>query len=387
MKKRWSAGLLAVVAFVVVGAWGGAPAPDADGMILGAPQPTSLGAMTFGPDGTLFMGDAYAAKIIAVDLDDAREGPTVRLPEMEGLDRKISSLLGTTASEVRIHDMAVHPTTQNVFLTVSRGQGGHEFEGNKSARPSGGTPHLIRMIPSGELSEVELDGVRYSEFDVPNALAESERTRSGDTRRLWTVVELGFSEGQLYASGISNEEFSSTMLQIPFPFEEGAKSNAIRIFHTAHGRWETDAPARVFTPYMRDGETRIFAGFSCTPLVDFGFTEAEEGTLVEGKTVAELGAGNHVLDMITVEKDGHDYILLANHLHPFAMLSLGDVPEADKLTRPTNRAGIEREFMSHRGVVRLANLGPDRVVTLQRPDGRDGRVDLRTIEIDELPMG
>jgi len=67
--------------------------------------------------------------------------------------------------------------------------------------------------------------------------------------------KLAFHNGALFVSGTSNEEWSGKIRLIPYPFDDEADSTAIRIFHTAHGRWETGAPARVFAPYRdTDGE-------------------------------------------------------------------------------------------------------------------------------------
>ena len=138
----------------------------------------------------------------------------------------------------------------------------------------------------------------------------------------------------------------------------------------------------MFVPYEADGEVRVFAGFSCTPLVDFSLAEMNENERVEGRTIAELGPGNHVLDMVRVERNGDTHFLLANHLHPFMRLSLSDFGQAEALTHPTSRAGIARTTLDLEGVIRLSNDRNERVVLLQETD--DGGIDLKVVDVDDL---
>ena len=354
--------------------------PSTQGLTRGNPEILSVGALTFAPQGTLFLGDSHASSVIAIELEEDRGEP--RALNLEALDRRVASLLATGRDKVRIHDLAISPVSHDAYLSVSRGD---TASGNsiKGMLRSGRTPHLIRVSGSGEISEVDLTDLRFARTELEDTRPEGT-TRRGHDARSWNIMEMAFVDDTLYVSGMSNEEWSSKLRRIPYPFGSGAlKSNGLRIFHTAHGRYETDAPARVFAPYERDGERRIFAGFSCTPLVDFSIAEMDKSQKVRGQTVAELGAGNHVLDMITVARRGKTHFLLANHLHPFMVLDLEDFEGAPDLTRPTHRAGIDRTPLAAKGVIRLASLDADHVTMLQEADG-ESRVDLVTVAVADL---
>jgi hypothetical protein len=403
MKKMMLA--TAVVATVTLGAWkdqpgddvvtsgvelvGGAPSGVAPpgaalkgapaNMMRGAVELESVGSLTFSPDGTLFLGDTYGAAIYAVDLEEERASTSEDV-QVEGLGGRIASLLGASRETVRINDIAVSPVSRNVFVTVTRADR-TDGSGIKNRPRPGGTAHVIRVDGEGRLEEVMLDQVLYQKADIRD-VHEQTTDRNGNDRRAWNILEMSFVDGTLYVSGMSNEEWTSKLRRLPYPFESGGESNALRIFHTAHGRYETGAPARVFVPYTDGDETRIFAGFSCTPLVDFSVAEMEENERDEGKTIAELGAGNHVLDMIEVGYEGETYFLLANHLHPFMRLALSDFGGADALTRPTGRAGIDRTPLgSMKGVTRIASDRDERVVFLQE-DG--DQLNLGTISVEAL---
>src|SRR5262249_58174699 len=116
-------------------------------------------------------------------------------------------------------------------------------------------------------------------------------------------------------AGLSNEEFSSSLRAIPFPFEAASKGTGIEIWHGSHGRFETNAPVRTFVPYEINGEKAILAAYTCTPLVRIPVSELKPGNKVKGTTIAELGARNKPLDMDVYSKSAKNYILIANSRH------------------------------------------------------------------------
>ena len=87
------------------------------------PEFQSIGPLSFGPEGVLFAADNKAAKIYAIDLGDHSAGKTAGAKDIKGIDQKIASMLGTDASELTITDLAIHPKSQNAFLSAQRGQG------------------------------------------------------------------------------------------------------------------------------------------------------------------------------------------------------------------------------------------------------------------------
>ncbi len=378
MKHRHLVSILMLASILAVWAYASQPT---QGMKRGNPKIQSVGALTFSPQGVLFLADSHGHSVFAIKLEEDRVEP--KALDLKGLDKRVASLLGTTRERVRLHDLAISPISHHAYFTVSRGETS-KGSSIKSMVHSGRSPHLIR-VSGGDVTEVDLKNLRFSRAQLKDTRPSGTNRRGHDSRS-WNIMEMAFVDETLYVSGMSNEEWSSKLRRIPFPFGSGTKkSNALRIFHTAHGRYETGAPARVFAPYERDGETRIFAGFSCTPLVDFSIAEMDKSERVRGRTIAELGAGNHVLDMITVARQGKAHFLLANHLHPFMVLDLDDFADAPDLTRPARRAGIDRTPLTPKGVIRLANLGTDRVAMLKK--SADDSVDLVTLTVAELLAG
>ena len=103
---------------------------------------------------------------------------------------------------------------------------------------------------------------------------------------------------RLYVAGLSNEEFSSKLRSVPYPFAAVDNGTSVEIFHGSHGQLETRSPVYAFVPYQIERTPYLIAGYLCTPLVKFPVASLKPGSKVRGTTIAELGAGNRPIDMI-----------------------------------------------------------------------------------------
>ena len=112
----------------------------------GTPPIKSMGCFAFAPDGTLFIGDAQEAYVYAIDLGDETKNLGKDKLQVSDIDLKLAAMLGTTARELRIHDMAVNPISHNVYLGVTRGSG------------NDATPVLIRVNAAAKIEIVSLEG-------------------------------------------------------------------------------------------------------------------------------------------------------------------------------------------------------------------------------------
>src|SRR5438094_7381582 len=93
------------------------------GLRLGRPEVGSVGPIAFGPSDVLFVADNTNAKVLAIDVaDHGSDAPATPL-DIDDLDSKLSAFLGCPADDVVLKDMAVHPRTHNVYLSVMRGRG------------------------------------------------------------------------------------------------------------------------------------------------------------------------------------------------------------------------------------------------------------------------
>jgi hypothetical protein len=347
------------------------------GLEVGQPALKSVGPITFGPDDILFVVDNATATIFAIDVLDTDPAPESHSLNVEGLDVRLAAYLGCEREQVFIRDMAVHPTSENVYLSVMRGSGADAI------------PLLIKVNRDGLLSDVSLDAVPFAQTAIANAVAESSepavarpgRGREGDgedpgadlkarivadRRRTVAVTDLAYVDGMLLVAGTSNEEFASTLRRIPFPFNGDTLSNSLEIYHVSHSRYETAAPIRTFMPYADNAS--ILASYTCTPVVHFALSDIQSGTQLKGRTVAELGSGNTPIDIVAYQRDGEEYLLISNTKHPLLRIACADVDGQEPLTQPKEPRGVPRDELPQAGVSRMANLNDSYVVMMQQEE-------------------
>jgi hypothetical protein len=320
----------------------------------------SAGALAIGPDGILFVGDSVGGKIFALDVDDAASKAGAASIEIKGINEKIAAMLGTTADQILIQDIVVSPASKSVYLAVSRGRG------------ADAAAVILRATSAGKLTEISLANIKHQ------SVALSDQPQQ-DRQRVETITQLKYVDHKVYVAGLSNEEFSSSLRAIPFPFDSAAKGTGIEIWHGSHGRFETNAPVRTFVPYEINGEKAILAAYTCTPLVRIPVSELKPGNKVKGTTIAELGAGNKPLDMIVYAKDGKNYILMANSRRGVMKLTADHLEGYSPITKQTEITGVPYETIaSLKGVQQLDKFDDSKALVLM---GEGASLDLVTVPL------
>jgi len=320
----------------------------------------SAGALAMGPDGILFVGDSVGGAIVALDVDDRTPSKSDASLEIKGINEKIAAMLGTAADQILIQDVVVNPISKNVYIAVSRGRGADAI------------PVLLRAAPGGKLTEVSLASIKHMSV----ALLDQPQQ---DRQRMETITQLKYVDGKVLIAGLSNEEFSSSLRSIPFPFQTASKGTGIEIWHGSHGRFETQAPVRTFVPYEIKGEKAILAAYTCTPLVRIPVSELKAGNKVKGTTIAELGNRNKPIDMIVYAKGGKHYILMANSSRGVMKLTADNLETYQPITKQTETTGVPYETIaSLKGVQHLDKYDDATALVLM---GDAGSLDLRTVPL------
>lgn len=332
-----------------------------------AVQLQSAGPLAFGPQATLFIGDTLAAAVVAVETGD--NGPRSSGDiNVEQLGKKVAALLGTSSDAIRLVDMAVNPKSGAVCLSVARGRG-----------PDAAAV-ILRVGPDGDIEEFSLDDRPTTVAKLENAPDPDAKGRRGVSLRASSITDLAFHGGRVIVAGLSNEEFSSQLRAIPYPFGDDAVASSVEIYHGSHGRLETNSPVRTFLPIVIDQQPHIVAAYTCTPLVKFPLSEMAPGAKVRGTTVAELGNRNRPLDMIVYGDAGAQYILMANSSRGVMKISTRGIEDIEGIDdRVADTAGLGYETIeSLEGVTQLDRLDDDHAVVITE-DSDSGRIDLTTI--------
>ncbi|GAA5033062.1 hypothetical protein GCM10011506_22660 [Marivirga lumbricoides] len=336
------------------------------GFVKGNPEIKSINALSFGPEGILFVGDSKNAMVYALDTQDEAVSSDKPDYNIERFDEKIAALMGTTVENITINDIAINPISKNIYVAITH---------------SSGKPALLKLTNNDNFEPVDMTNISYSGQALDKAVAADAKDGRGRSLRMWAISDLNYSDGQVMLTGLSNQEFGSTFRSIPFPFNKNEQMSSLEIYHAAHGRYETDSPVKSFTTTKLDGKDYIVASYTCTPLVVFPTSDLKPGQHVKGRTVAELGNWNTPLDMIIMEKDNESYLLMANSARAVMKIKLSNVADFNgSLTEPVEErsgtAGVDFIALPFVNVQQLEKLDDQRFVMLQRK--ADGNLTLWT---------
>jgi hypothetical protein len=342
----------------------------------------------------LFVADVARATVFAFELPEEASAAETAEVNVDQLGAKVAALLGVEREDAVIRGLTVHPTSHAVYLSIARGRG-----------PEAG-PAIVRVGTDGELSIVDVDDLPATSFELDDAPAADDermdhwldgseptsqsREIQGVTLNIAqvpvqrsTITDLAWVDGTLFVAGLSNEEFSSRLRQIEYPFDGSATETSVEIFHVDHGKYETQSPIRALTSF--DGGSSILATYTCTPVVQFSLDQLRGEGLVRGRTVAELGPMNQPFSIVSYDRDGEEFLLVSNTRHPLLKIPAAAIAGQDALTLalsdPDSSKGVPRENLDHPGVTWMANLDRGSVVVVQ-VDGDD--VNLRTLRADVL---
>jgi hypothetical protein len=328
----------------------------------------SAGPIAFAPEGILLVADPKAATISGIATGDVSATAKGAKYAVEDIGEKLAGALGVTTKEIVIADMAINPLSGNAYFSIQRGQGAEA------------AAVILRVTPEGKVEEVKTEGVRTTSVTLPNP-GKDETGPRGQNPRTESITDLAYINGKVWVAGLSNEEFASKLRGIPFPFEKADNGASVEIYHGAHGAVETRSPVRTFAAFNISGEDHLIAAYTCTPLVKFPIGGLKDGDKVRGTTIAELGNRNKPLDMVVYQKDGKNFVLLANSSRGVMKIKTDEIEKVDAITsRIADKAGLPYDTLAElKGVEQLDRLNETMVAILTKSD--DGKYTLTSIEL------
>ena len=346
---------------------------------------SSAGALAFDTGNTLFVGDAKAGLVHAFDLSgaltDQADYQLGRAQTFEGrtifnnLDVEIAALLGVEAADIAINDMVVHKPTKQIFLSVHRGHG-----------PD--AEAVIIAVNDGALELVDLMAADHSSMSV-GPVPTAETLEFGQPLNTLAITDIDYYNGELFVAGVSNEEFSSKLRRIPYPFTNEISTSSIEIWHAVHAQYETRAPIITQTITELDGEPTLIAIYACTPIVRIPLAELTDGAEVRGTMIGEMGFGNTPLDIVPYVNgwDGTSNVVVTNTNRSAASINLAAIAGADAMP---HGEGVQNVF-SVEGVYQfpLPMSGTLHLDTLDDTYAlvvRHSPEDVRNIQLHTVPM-
>ena len=346
---------------------------------------SSAGALAFDTANTLFVGDAEAGLVHAFDLTDAltdqADYQLGRAQTFEGrtifnhLDVETAALLGVEAADIAINDMLVHKPTKQIFLSVHRGRG-----------PD--AEAVIIAVNHGALELVDLAAADHSSMSV-GPVPTAETLEFGQPLNTLAITDIDYYNGELFVAGVSNEEFSSKLRRIPFPFTNEISTSSIEIWHAVHAQYETRAPIITQTIAELDGQPTLIAIYACTPIVRIPLAELTDGAEVRGTMIGEMGFGNTPLDIVPYVNgwDGTSNVVVTNTNRSAASINLEAIASADAMP---HGEGVQNVFfvegvyqfpLPMSGTLHLDTLDDTYALVV-----RHSPEDVRNIQLHTVPM-
>ena len=195
----------------------------------------SAGALAFGPDGILFVGDSVGGAVVAIDTGDRKAAASAAKINVQGVDEKIAALVGVTPDQIMINDVKVNPISKNVYLSgFARTRPG--CDAADRARGRGGQDHRA------------FAGQRQARFGQPGGCARVESHRPAESAHA-DDHRHGLRERQRDRGRPLERRMVFRAALDPVPLQGRGQGRHAADLAASHGRYETEAPVRTFVPY------------------------------------------------------------------------------------------------------------------------------------------
>ena len=268
------------------------------------------GALEFTETGTLFVGDNHNGAIYAFELPAAGEATQVKPSTIANIDTKIAELLGVGAGAIQINDIAAHPVSNDIYISVTR-------IGNFVSQPA-----IVAVSQDQSLSLVDLSALTFQKQEL-NEFPDDDLTFNGRpggpgdgpmVRDLakkavplntLAIMDMEYYEGELFVAGVATDNFLSSLRRISYPFDGTQSIANVEMYHIAHDQYESRAPIRAMSIQEVDGEPQLVAAYTCSPIVLVPLSDIKDGAKISAHTIMDYGNGQP-LDMIAY-----------NHQSPF----------------------------------------------------------------------
>ena len=340
------------------------------------------GALEFSPTGTLFVGDNYNGAIYAFDLTKGSAPSQIMPVNIADIDFKIADVLGVPKSALAINDMAVHPVTGEIFISVTR-------IGNFESAPA-----IVKVSQDRQISLVDLSATDFKKQSLDHYPDQETTFRPRGLGQMpplvrdiakgeiklssLAIMDMKFHNGELFVSGVAFDNFLSTLRRIPVPFDGKQSAANVEMYHISHDQFETRAPIRAMSIHEIDGKETLVAAYTCSPIVLIDLDDIVDGAKISAKTIMDYGNGQPV-DMLSYSMQGQEMLFLTSnsrspHVIPVSSLNgakgytKGDLPEGGKADlMPVMPVGDTGKTVMFDGMsLQMANLGDNLFVSLTR---------------------
>ncbi|CAN0604786.1 unnamed protein product, partial [Ectocarpus sp. 12 AP-2014] len=167
------------------------------------------------------------------------------------IDVKIADALGVPKSALAINDMAVHPVTAEIFISVSR-------IGNFKSAPA-----IMKITQKADIELMDLGALPFEKQALdhypdqettfrPRGLGKSppevrDLAKGNVTLSSLAIMDMEYHDGELFVSGVAFDNFLSTLRRMSYPFDGAQSAANVEMYHISHDQFETRAPIRAMS--------------------------------------------------------------------------------------------------------------------------------------------
>ncbi len=271
--------------------------------------------------------------------------------------------------------MVVHKPSKQIILSVHRGLG-------PDAEP------VLIKINNGAVELVDLDTAAHTSIGVGPVPTEAT-LEFGQPLNSLAITDIDYYNGEIFVAGISNEEFSSKLRRMAYPFDDTVSTSSIEIWHAVHAQYETRAPIISQTITELNGEPTLVAVYACTPIVRIPLADLQDGAEVRGTMIGEMGFGNTPIDIVPYVNgwDQTSNFIVTNTnrsavtLPVDAVATAEPMPHGDGVQPFFAVGGVTQYTMPLSGTLHLDTIDETWAVVVRRSPE-----DPRNIQLHTLPM-
>lgn len=300
-----------------------------------APDIRFAGALEFSDDGTLFVGDNHGSAIFAFEIEaEPAEGET-QAATLGNIDVRIADLLGVGIGALQINDLAVHPVSREVYISVAR------------IASFMSQPAIVAVSRDQQLRLLDLDSLPFQKaelsafpgsdatFGVRGTMGtvQARDTAKGDISvRSLAIMDMEFYGGELFVSGVAHEDFLSSLRRISYPFDGSQSIATVGMYHIAHDNYESRAPIRAMSIQEIDGAPQLVAAYTCSPVVLIPLDEIRDGASITARTIIDMGNGQP-LDMVPFSMEGEPALFVTSNSRSPQVIPVSGLQKARVVTR------------------------------------------------------
>ena len=274
------------------------------------------GALEFAEDGTLFVGDNYSGAIYAFEVPAEPNQSDILPSTIANVDTKIAELLGVGMGAVEINDMAVHPVSQDVYISVTR-------IGNFASQPA-----IVTVSQSQQMGLLDMHSLAFQKqalTEFPDSDATLRVRGAGPMPPLprdiakdvvalssLAIMDIEYYNGEVFVAGVAHDNFLSSLRRMSYPFDGSQSIANVEMYHIAHDQYESRAPIRAMSVQVIDGEPQLVAAYTCSPIVLVPLADIQDGAKISAKTIIDYGNGQPI-DMIPFQMGDQSMLFVTSN--------------------------------------------------------------------------